>query len=144
MIRLPSHERIHLSLGFAAIVGAMNSTSKLLHSLCGIAALGLALQAPLVHAEMLGPERAAEGAATADAAQDRAKLQQLLERSDVDKRLQALGVAPENAKERVNAMSDAEVHALAQRIDSMPAGGAFSQNDIILILLVAILIIVAL
>ena len=37
-----------------------------------------------------------------------------------------------------------EVHALAQRMDAMPAGGSLSQNDIILILLVAILVLVAL
>jgi hypothetical protein len=36
------------------------------------------------------------------------------------------------------------VHALAQRMDAMPAGGSLSQNDIILILLVAILVLVAL
>ena len=41
------------------------------------------------------------------------------------------------------ALSDAEVHALAQRIDSLPAGGALSNQDLILIVLIAILAYVA-
>jgi hypothetical protein len=36
------------------------------------------------------------------------------------------------------------VHALAQRIDAMPAGGNLSQNDWILILLLVILLVVIL
>ena len=55
-------------------------------------------------------------------------------------RLQALGVEGVVAKDRVAAMSEEEVHALAQRIDSMPAGGALSTTDMMLILLVAILV----
>lgn len=120
----------------------MTFNSKAIRAL--VPAAALALQAPVLHAEMLGPEAAIESPAPGQVESDRAKVQQLLERADVDERLQALGVDAANAQERVKAMSDAEVHALAERIDSMPAGGAFSQNDIILILLVAILIIIAL
>ena len=49
-----------------------------------------------------------------------------------------------NASARVDAMSHEEVHALAERIDAMPAGGALSDRDIILILLVALLVVVVL
>jgi hypothetical protein len=101
----------------------------------------MALQAPLVHAEMLGPERALEGPAQSGAEQDREKVRQILDRANVRERLQLLGVDALDARSRVDAMSDAEVHALAQRIDSLPAGGSLSQNDWILILLVAILVV---
>jgi hypothetical protein len=121
----------------------MKSRTNLIGQLCCFAALALTLQAPL-HAEMLGPDKALESPAPGPADPDRAKVQQFLDRANVKERLQALGVDALNARDRVDAMTDAEVHALAQRIDAMPAGGALSQNDIILILLVAILVLVAL
>jgi len=39
-------------------------------------------------------------------------------------------------------MTDQEVHAVAQKIDSMPAGGTLSNNDLVLILLIILLILV--
>jgi hypothetical protein len=125
----------------------MKSRITLLRQICCIPALALALQAPLSHAEMLGAEKAMEGAVQSpanQADQDRAKVQQFLDRASVKERLQTMGVDAINAQGRVQAMSDEEVHALAQRMDAMPAGGSLSQNDIILILLVAILVLVAL
>jgi hypothetical protein len=122
----------------------MKSNMKKLRLLAWIPALALAMQAPLVHAEMIGPESAIESQQPTEAEQDRAKVQQFLDRSNVKERLQAMGVDALNARDRVNAMSDAEVHALAQRMESLPAGGALSQYDWILILLVAILVAVAL
>jgi hypothetical protein len=52
----------------------------------------------------------------------------------------ALGVKPELAKQRVDALTDAEVVSLAGKIDTLPAGGALSSTDLIIILLVAILV----
>ena len=75
---------------------------------------------------------------------DRAKVQQFLDRATVTEKLKAMGVDALNARSRVDSLTDEEVHALAQRIDAMPAGGALSQNDLILILLVALIVIVAL
>ena len=49
-----------------------------------------------------------------------------------------------NATARVDAMTHEEVHALAQRIDAMPAGGALSDRDIIFILLISLLLVVVL
>lgn len=118
--------------------------TRLVRQLCCIPALALALQAPLVHAEMLGPDQALEKPAPTEADQNREKVRQFLDRANVKQRLQTLGVDALNARDRVDAMTDAEVHALAERIDAMPAGGALSQYDLILILLVAILVLVAL
>lgn len=103
----------------------------------------LALQAPFAYGEMLGPEAAMSPQAPSQAELDRAKLQQFLDRANVKEKLQAMGVSGLNASDRVASLSEEEVHALAQRIDSMPAGGALSQTDMILILLVVILILVA-
>lgn len=118
--------------------------ARLIRRLCWLPVLALALQAPLVHAAMIGADRAAEAVAQDQAGTDRAKVQQFLDRATVKDRLRALGVDALNAQERVKAMSDEEVHALAQRIDAMPAGGALSQNDWILILLLVILVVIIL
>ncbi len=71
-------------------------------------------------------------------------MQQFLEGAALKDRLRAMGVDGLNAGSRVDAMTQDEVHALAQRIDSLPAGGAFSDRDIILILLIALLVVVVL
>jgi hypothetical protein len=43
-------------------------------------------------------------------------------RTHVADQLQAMGLTPQAAQERVAALTDAEVAALADRIDSLPAG----------------------
>ena len=51
------------------------------------------------------------------------RLAGVLERSDVRARLQAYGVDPAQARERVAALSDEEAARLAAQIDELPAGG---------------------
>ena len=51
------------------------------------------------------------------------RLAGLLERSDVRAQLQAYGVSPAQAQERVAALSDEEAARLAARLDELPAGG---------------------
>jgi hypothetical protein len=74
---------------------------------------------------------------------DRAKVQSFVERATVKEKLEAMGVGGLLAKDRVAALSEQEVHALAERIDAMPAGGSLSQMDMVIILLVAILVAIA-
>ena len=113
------------------------------HACWGLAA-ALALQASVAQAEMLGPEAVLEPSTSTQVERDRAKVKQFLENTKLQDRLRTLGVDGLNAGARVDAMTHEEVHALAERIDAMPAGGALSDNDIIIILLVALLVIVAL
>jgi hypothetical protein len=122
----------------------MHPRSALLRRFCWGLAAALALQSSLAQAEMLGPEAALVTQAPSEGDAERARLQQFLESASLKERLQTLGVDGLNAKARVDAMTQEEVHALVQRIDSMPAGGALSDRDIILILLVALLLVVAL
>jgi hypothetical protein len=60
---------------------------------------------------------------TVVAGAERERLASMLERSEVQERLQALGVDPANAKARVVALSDAEAAQLATQLDELPAGG---------------------
>ena len=71
---------------------------------------------------------------------DKAKVQTFIERADVREQLQALGVGETMSKVRVAAMTDQEVHEMALKIDSMPAGGHVSNSDLILVLLIVLLI----
>jgi hypothetical protein len=75
------------------------------------------------------------------AAQERANVQVFLDRAGAWEKLQAMGVDGLAAKDRVAALTDQEVHALAESIDALPAGGNLGTNDIIVILLVAILVV---
>jgi len=61
--------------------------------------------------------------ATDVVAAQRERVSTFLARGDVSQALQAQGVSPQTAVDRVQAMSDAEVAQLAGRIDQAPAGG---------------------
>jgi len=115
----------------------MKQSAFLTRGLIAMLAAAMIAQGSMVHAKMIGPEAVP---VQSQAEQDRAKVQNFVDRATVKERLQAMGVSGIVAKDRVGAMTEEEVHALAQRIDAMPAGGALSNNDLILILLIAILV----
>jgi len=115
----------------------MKQDATLTRGLIVILAAAMFAQGSIVHAVMIGPEAVP---VQSQAEQDRAKVQNFVDRATVKERLQAMGVNGLVAKDRVAAMTEEEVHALAQRIDAMPAGGALSDNDLILILLIAVLV----
>ena len=90
-------------------------------------------------AGVIGTDRAV--AAEAQAA--RAAVAGFVARSEVASQLQALGLSPQAAGERVAALSDAEVASLAGRIEALPAGGIAGLLPIIAaVLLIYYLIIV--
>jgi hypothetical protein len=66
----------------------------------------------------------------------------MLERPEVVREMQQMGIPPEKAAARVDAMSDAEVNQLAGRLNALPAGGALSTQDWLLIIIVVLLIII--
>jgi hypothetical protein len=53
----------------------------------------------------------------------RQNINRILAREDVQKVLTAQGISPEEAKARVNALSDAEIVTLEEKLDQLPAGG---------------------
>jgi Family of unknown function (DUF6627) len=66
----------------------------------------------------------------------RERLVVLLERSDVQARLKALGVDAAAAKARVAALSDAQAAQLAAQLDELPAGG----TDLLVVGLIVFLV----
>jgi hypothetical protein len=73
-------------------------------------------------ATMIGTDQVA-AAEQAEPSAGHARLNELLQRDDVVSALRARGVAPEQARERVAALSDSEAAQLAETIDSAPAAG---------------------
>ena len=65
----------------------------------------------------------ADQAAPSSAPTERAMVLGTLDRADIASQLRTMGVDPLQARARVNSMTDQEVHALAQDIQSAPAGG---------------------
>lgn len=80
----------------------------------------------LALADTIGTEQLAqaEGIALRPADDARALLSSTVARADVAAALQQRGVDPAQVMARVNALSDAEAQALAQRIDAAPAGAS--------------------
>lgn len=84
------------------------------------ALLVLGMHMPAAQAALIGTDAVVRAE---QAQQDRARLENLLNREDVKQRLLAHGVDAADVKARVDALSDSEVQTLAQRIDQLPAGG---------------------
>lgn len=57
------------------------------------------------------------------AAGNRNKVKDFLERAEVRSRMESMGVDPDAARARVDALTDEEAGKLAGRIDQLPAGG---------------------
>jgi hypothetical protein len=104
-------------------------------SLCRILIVLMAL-APyqVAQAGMIGTDQIVASATPAE----RSTVLNFVTRSDVANQLQALGIDPATAQERVAAMSDEEVRSLAARIDSMPAGGDAVGIVLLILVLAAI------
>ena len=86
----------------------------------------------MAHAGMIGTEQFVSSASSAD----RTTVLNVLSRTEVASQLQSLGINPAQARDRVQAMSDQEISALANRLESLPAG-ADSSGAVLLIIIIA-------
>lgn len=77
------------------------------------------------------------------AAAERERVQALVARPEVARKLEALGVLPADAQARIGTLTDAEVSTLAARIDALPAGG-MSDRDWLMVIIVILLVIIIL
>lgn len=95
--------------------------------------LWLGLQLPAAQAGIVGTEIIVSNAKVQ---QDRAQILDLLDRKDIQEQLISHGVNVEQAKARVDSLSDAEIHTLAGQLNTLPAGGDSILGVIVLIFLV--------
>jgi hypothetical protein len=94
-------------------------------SLLKLLSLCLLITAPLapVHAAIISTEDAIAGAAQIEARDAmEARVNAFLVRDDVRKQLVTLGVDPDQAAERVQSLTLAELQQLDGRLDQLPAG----------------------
>lgn len=72
-----------------------------------------------VQAAMIGTDQIVAGVQHRDG---RGQVIEFLNRDDVARQLEGMGISPSAAKARVGALTDEEVSHLAGKIDSLPAG----------------------
>lgn len=98
--------------------------------------------APAARAELVATQQLAASASQTPGAA-RQTLDRFVARADVQRKLQAMGLSRDVTAQRLAALSDAEVADLATRIGAMPAAGNIGFQEMVIILLVAILVAVA-
>ncbi|MHB1669259.1 MAG: PA2779 family protein [Thiomonas sp.] len=108
--------------------------------------LGLLAAAPAAKAELIGTQQLtqqAAGAQDATLTQDRQTLDNFMARADVQQKLEQMGLSQDITQQRLAALSNQEVASLAGKIDAMPAAGDLGFQELVIILLVAILVVLA-
>jgi hypothetical protein len=112
---------------------------KLLVDFWIVLAFGLAaaLLLPQAHAGLIGTDEAR-------APDERSRVKALIERPELAKALQKLGLEPRDAAARVDAMADAEVLQLAGRLDAALAGGQLTNEQLLLIIIIVLLLVIIL
>jgi hypothetical protein len=93
-----------------------------------------ALSFQTAHAGLIGADQAAAGSTSPE----RTMLLSTLDRADVIAQLQAAGVDPLAARERVKSMTDQEVLAMAQDIQAAPVGGINTWGWVAVVLIAAL------
>jgi len=112
----------------------MTSTMKKMTCRALVVSL-LALSFKTANAGLIGADQAlAAGAAQTE----RGLVMSVLNRAETAAQLQAQGVDPTMARQRVAAMTDQEVHALAQDMQTAPAGGIDSGGWLAIVVVAAL------
>jgi hypothetical protein len=105
--------------------------------LIGLLVIGLALALPQAYAGMIATD-------AVQAQDERSRVKAMLDRPEVIQELQKMGVPPAQAAARVDAMNDAEVRQIAGRLDSLPAGGQMSNQNLLLLIIIILLLVIIL
>ncbi|MFA7593914.1 MAG: PA2779 family protein [Thiohalobacteraceae bacterium] len=100
----------------------------------------VSLYTPMAQAGMIStPDYVEQTAGTGGADVQRQQVQTFLQRDDVRERLSTLGVDPAAAQARVDGLTDQEVAAISQRLDTLPAGGDSFIGALVFIFVVLLL-----
>ena len=106
-----------------------------LAAVVGVGVLGMGSYAAPASADMIGTGQAVPQQS------ERERVKALVARPEIARKLETLGVLPKDAAARIDALTDAEVVALAGRIDALPAGAMSDQNWLLVIIIVLLLVI---
>jgi hypothetical protein len=118
----------------------MPSLNRTVANILVVSLCALGLPIPAVQAELVATDRVET--TRQDGFSGRELLGSLLDRVDVRAALERQGVSADDAKARVNALSDDEVERLAARFDSLPAAGNGFESALWLGFLVFVILLV--
>ncbi len=99
--------------------------------------LAAALLVPQAYAGMIGTE-------AAQAQDERIRVKAMLERPELAKGLEKMGLTPSEAVARIDALGDGEVLQLAGRLDAAIAAGQISNETLLLIIILVLVLIILL
>src|SRR2546427_9688889 len=108
----------------------MPSLNRTVANVLVVSLCSLGLPIPAVQAELVATDRVET--ARQDGFSGRELLGSLLDRADVRAALERQGVSADDAKARVNALSDDEAEQLSARVDSLPASGNRFETALVL------------
>ena len=97
-----------------------HSLSRLMTKVMIFSFLSVSLYLPVTQAAMVGTQQLLS---QQQALQDRAHLQERLNRADLTAQLEAAGVDPAKLQARIATLTDEEVALLNEQLDQLPAGG---------------------
>ena len=80
--------------------------------------------------------------ANQDSQNNRVNVRGFLERQDIKSLLTAYGIDPNEAKERVDSLSDAEVMQITDKIDQLPAGSSFAGTLLYVVIIVILVLLI--
>jgi len=118
----------------------MPSLNRTVAKILVVSLCALGLPIPAVQAELVATDRVET--TRQDGFSGRELLGSLLDRADVRAALERQGVSADDAKTRVDALSDDEVERLAARFDSLPAAGNGFESALWLGFLVFVILLV--
>ena len=118
----------------------MPSLNRTVANVLVVSLCALGLPIPAVQAELVATDRVET--TRQDGFSGRELLGSLLDRADVRAALERQGVSADDAKTRVDALSDDEVERLAARFDSLPAAGNGFESALWLGFLVFVILLV--
>ena len=109
----------------------MKTVRQFISSVLIICTLGAGMPLPATAGMVATDQVAASG--------ERDRVKSFLGRTEMREQLQALGLSPQAARDRVDALSDEEVASLAGRLDQLPAGSADPLGVALVVFLVLLL-----
>jgi len=118
----------------------MPSLNRTVANILVVSLCALGLPIPAVQAELVATDRVET--TRQDGFSGRELLGLLLDRADVRAALERQGVSADDAKARVNALSDDEAERLSARFDSLPAAGNGFESALWLGFLVFVILLV--
>jgi hypothetical protein len=109
----------------------MTALKRIISSVLIVCTLGAGMPLP-ASAGIIATDQVAASA-------ERDRVKSFLDRAEMRERMQALGVSPQAARDRVDALSDEEVATLAGRLDQLPVGGTDVLGVALIVFLVLLL-----